>query len=447
METDRMERMIKEEIGRIVEQEERVLFKELIEQVFLSLYQANQEMYQALERRIMDDLAVDRKPGEIRIGIGEREEVAQSHHFLFPLREEDINPQSNQADSLYIQLREKGRVWVKTLFLPWDYLEIKKLLEREGVEGSILTDQGELPAQFVLCPHGVYLEEIEKLYQVFIRNGRSWQTVNTAYLHKFVDVYLLPEGLALTGRENILDIKIYLEEKSSAKEEAAVPQKPVYENYIPLWNIKKLSLTSVGFPVPCEKKKAFEYLFSLRGQGEEHVYLIGEEEGIYRVRQQPSQLVVTSDFIKKGKWKIYRIQKGESRSLGYFSYPVMSNQRKDGFVERFTRNQGVRVGTAAELARFIRGFGLEEYVAYQGYQILDAVDRGESETYSMNEFILDEIRDGRSERCLLLTFQRREKLAFLQRDMISFLVSEVQLLYPEYRCEGKLEEPKEVESR
>ena len=54
-----MEEMIKEEISRIGGLKERVVFKDVIERLFLSLYETNQEMYRELESRIMDDLVFD----------------------------------------------------------------------------------------------------------------------------------------------------------------------------------------------------------------------------------------------------------------------------------------------------------------------------------------------------------------------------------------------------
>ena len=56
----------------------------------------------------------------------------------------------------------------------------------------------------------------------------------------------------------------------------------------------------------------------------------------------------------------------------------------------------------------------------------------------MNDFILDEIREDEYEKRLVLLFRKKSALTFLLRDIMSFLVSEVQLMYGEYRCEGRL---------
>lgn len=64
---------------------------------------------------------------------------------------------------------------------------------------------------------------------------------------------------------------------------------------------------------------------------------------------------------------------------------------------------------------------------------------GESkETYSMNFFIKDEIWDQQGRRQLILLFKPKDKGNWLLRDIISFITSEVQQVYPEFQCGGKL---------
>lgn len=54
----------------------------------------------------------------------------------------------------------------------------------------------------------------------------------------------------------------------------------------------------------------------------------------------------------------------------------------------------------------------------------------------MNPFIEDEMRDYQAQKKLILYFIPGPEEAWLQRDIASFLVSEVQRLYPEYECGG-----------
>lgn len=424
-----MEEMIKEEISRINGLQERVVFKDIIERLFLSLYETNQEMYRELESRIMDDLVFDLNRYRITVGIVEKEYLDPSHHLLSPIRDEDMTLPKYEITEMMRQLAEEGRSLVRTCFLEYDYLGIQKLLAKERIGGKIYTDQGEYPAEFAISQTPKYLREISHLYEVFVSNGVPWQTVNAPYLYKFVDVYLLKMPEEITAAEKILKIEPDFEEFENW----------VHDDLIPIWNIRRLKMDSVGFPVPCEDHKSYEHTISIREYGNEHVYLIDDAAHIYSIRQRENRLLIMGEEAEARKWLVYMIRSGENRRFDRFTYPLMTNQRKDEFLERFARRQGERVRTGGELARLIQGYGMEEYVAYEGYEIEDVAGTEESaETYSMNDFILDEIREREAVKRLVLLFRKKSELTFLLRDIMSFLVSEVQLIYGEYRCEGKL---------
>ena len=424
-----MEEMIKEEISRISGLQERVVFKDIIENLFLSLYETNQEMYRKLESRIMDDLAFDLNRYQITVGIVERAYLDPSHHLLSPIREEDMSVPAYDVLEVRRRIDEEGQSLAGTYFMEYDYLEIQKFLEKGKIGGRIYTDAGDYPAEFRVEKSEAYLREISRLYEVFVSNGVPWQTVNAPYLYKFVNVYLekLPEEI--TPAQKILKVEPDLEEFAQR----------AYDHYIPIWNIRKLTMDSVGFPVPCEDHKSYEHTISIREYGNEHVYLIDDTTHIYSVRQKENRLIVMGEEAEARKWQVYMIRTGANRRFDRYTYPLMTNHRKDEFLERFGRRQGRRVRTEGELSRFIGSYGMEAYVVYEGFEILDRDNSGEaSESYTMNGFILDEIRDRDYEKRLVLLFRKKSALSFLLRDIMSFLVSEVQLMYGEYRCEGQL---------
>lgn len=424
-----MEEIIKKEISMIGGLQERVVFKDMIEQLFLSLYETNREMYRELESRVMDDLAFDINRYQIITGIVEREYVDPSHHLLSPMRDEDIHEKTLTMKEVLTAFKEEGRFLAKTFFMECDYLGIEKLVARKRAGGRIWTDKGDYPAEFEICKNEDYLHEISHLYEVFISNGIAWQTVNSPYLYKFVDVYLTALPEEMTPTEKILKIEPDLEEFAKWSR----------EDLIPIWNIKKMQMASVGFPVPCEDHKNYEHTISIREYGKEHVYLIDDKSHIHSIRQKENRLILMGEEAESRKWRVYMIRNGQNRKIDRFTYPLMTNLRKDEFLERFGRRQGVRVRTDGELSRWIQGYGMEEYVTYEGYEIADRKDGGkQAETYSMNNFILDEIREREYRKRLILLFRGKSEQTFLIRDIMSFLVSEVQLLYGEYMCEGRL---------
>ena len=80
-----MKEMIQQEIQSITSLKERVIFKELMEGVFLALYETNQKMYAELEHRVREELDYDKNRYQIKTGIIEREYFDESHHLLFPM--------------------------------------------------------------------------------------------------------------------------------------------------------------------------------------------------------------------------------------------------------------------------------------------------------------------------------------------------------------------------
>lgn len=419
--------MIQREIRSIPALDERVAFKDMMEGVFLSLYEKNKEMYQVLEKRVMDDLAYDINRYSICTGLVEKEYLDASHHMLTAVCGEDLHQAVHSVAELREELEKKGEVCLSTVFLKGDALEIQELLKKDSVYPGILKADKEYPVSVWLHPCTRYLKKMEKLYHLFLKNGIPWQTLNAPYLFKMMDLVIRELPKEIPDSEMAVSLGVDFGEYAPM----------FYYDMVPLWNVWHLTLESTGFPIPCGDHENFEYIMSIREYGERNVYLIEDKAGIRSVRQNGSRLLVTGQLGNKREWDVYMIKGGGKRRIDKYEYPIMENIRKDGFAERFQKKHGQRVKTKGELERFIRGFGLEGYIEYQGCQLADK-NEGLEETYSMNFFIHDEIREQKGRRVLILLFKATENEKWLAHDMASFIVSEVQELYPEYRCEGKI---------
>jgi len=420
---EEMKQLIRSEIQSINSLEERVIFKELMEGVFLSLYETNVQMYRALEQRVMDDLSYDINRYEICTGLVERRFYDHSNHIMAAMFEEDITPLAYTASEIRAILKEKGEFCLTTVFLKCDALKITSVLSDKTYTG-VIRDLGEYKINVRLSPSHKYLDKVEYLYHLFLKNGIPWQTVNCPYLYKMADVVItglpedLPDGRLLT------DLFIDFEEYNSI----------VNYDMVPIWNVWDLVIDSVGFPIACEDHENYEHVISINEYGAEHAYLIDEKSGIKKIRQNGEKLLVTGKTSKSQKWNIYTIRRSQESKIDRYAYPLMVNIRKDGFTERYQKKCGQMIKTRGELERFIRGFGLEEYIEYQDCSL----ENVENETYSMNSFMEDEIREREGSKKFILYFQASGKEQWLSRDLVSFIASEVQELYPEYQCGGKL---------
>ena len=86
-----MREMIRREIQSIRVIEERIAFKNLMEGVFLALYDTNEQMYSDLEKRVQDELAYDVNRYLIKTGVIERQYFDASHHLMSPMDDADLH--------------------------------------------------------------------------------------------------------------------------------------------------------------------------------------------------------------------------------------------------------------------------------------------------------------------------------------------------------------------
>ena len=118
-------------------------------------------------------------------------------------------------------------------------------------------------------------------------------------------------------------------------------------------------------------------------------------------------------------------------------FEVASNCKKDSFINKYINRQSYVIRTKGEITRIVNAFEFSKY-----FEMLDIEIRNVSDTikhtYDMNYFITDDIRVGNEKKALIIKFRRNGEETFITNDLLSFLVSEVQMYFPEYKCEGVL---------
>ena len=119
-------------------------------------------------------------------------------------------------------------------------------------------------------------------------------------------------------------------------------------------------------------------------------------------------------------------------------YALVSNHRDLGFIGRFSSVRGMIIRTRGEIMRLIKSYDISDKFVFKDLKVIkESVYEGE-QTMNFNHFIDDQIRLYTLKNILLLQFQPLITDDFLLYDHLSFLVSEIQMLFPEYRCVGEL---------
>ncbi|SDH18756.1 hypothetical protein SAMN04489735_101521 [Aneurinibacillus thermoaerophilus] len=424
-----MKDIVMERLSKMEDLEQRRLLKNIITGVFLNLVEYQEEMNRKLEERVFNEVRDSEEKYDVYVTVCSRDKLDPVHEFLYPMIPEDVEEKTYDMKSLACKVDRKEEVRLLTIFLQCNFMKIKKLIDSQRIfSGEIITTGGRYRIEVRLQQNEAYMHEIEKLYNIFLINGIHWRTINHPYANKFFDVMLVGCEGTLKEEEEILEITIDLEE---------------YEKYkkldmIPLWNIERLPLKNIGFPVPATDKVNFEHVLSLRKMGTKHGYLVeGNEEIIRYIKRTPEELIIVSPREKSEVWNVLKITQPVETNIGRIEYELVSNKRENSFVSGFARKQAVSVRAKGEIVRIINSFEVSRYLELKHIEISKRA-HGMEQTYGMNRFINDNMGVESDKKIMRLRFKARESSSFILYDLMSFLVSEVQLYFPEYKCEGAL---------
>ncbi|MFS0554737.1 normocyte-binding protein [Brevibacillus sp. 179-C9.3 HS] len=423
-----MKEIVLDRLNKMEELEQRRLLKQLMNGVFLNLVEYQEEMQKKLEERVFSEIEDKEEKHDIYVTLCHRDDFDPIHEYLYPMIPGDEEKKLCDRKELAVKLSNQEEAVLMTIFLECDYERIQALMmSKRTFKGRLKTAGNHFPIEVRLQQSRLYMDELEKLYNMFQKNGMPWKTVNHPYASKFFDVILVACEGTFTEDEEILEMSITLDEWE--------PYKKL--DVIPLWNIERLALKNIGFPVPAIDRVNFEHVLSLRKTGSEHGYLVdGDEELIRYIKRSPEELTVVSPQEKSGIWNVCKITKPVTTRIGRLDYELVSNRRKNSFVGSYARKQAITVRAKGEIIRIVHSFEAAEHLELVYAEIREKNNRPPA-TYGLNPFISDNVRVENDKKIMSLGFRRRGENSFILQDMMSFLVSEVQMYFPEYKCEGE----------
>ncbi|MEK5039336.1 normocyte-binding protein [Sporosarcina sp. FSL K6-3457] len=421
-----MKEFVADRLRKIEDLEQRQLLKDIVSGVFMNLVEYQEEMNRKLEDRVFNEIEDWEDNHDIYVTLCAKEDIDPIHESLYPMIPSDLEAKTLNNEETLDSLRKKEEVTLLTIFLESDFSEIKTLLTHQrAFAGRILTTDGHYDIQVSLQQNNSYIQEMEKLYHIFQTNGLAWKTVNNPFAYKFFDVVVI-DCPQFNTEEEIVDVTIDFEEFEEKKR----------FDMILLWNIKKIDIKNIGFPMPAVDKVNYEHVLSIRKTGIAHGYLVDVEgDSIRYIKRSDNEITIVCPREKSGIWKLLKITKFDRNQVGSLNYELVSNRRVNRFSNKYVHKQAVLVKTKGEIIRMVNSFEVSQSVELVDVEIRDR-RLAERECYPMNPFISDHIGDDSNKEVMTLLFRPREAITFISNDIMSFLVSEVQRYFSEYRCEG-----------
>jgi hypothetical protein len=419
-----MRNYVKKRLLEIDNLESRRVFKSVVEGLFLELYSEIEAEYKGLEQRVFAEVPEPVEGPAIVTNIIDRRLYDVTDDFMLPMRPEDMRPQQLDAEALLQSLSEKTPFFLYTVFLQADHLEACKFDRPERIfRGVIKTRHSEYPARFHVCRNLAYRRQIEDLYRIFQLNYLPWRSVCAPYLYKLFDVYI-DEIENWSALESIEEAVIDFEEYAPT----------IRYHQVPLWNLERVAIRTSTYPEPCVDKINYEHRIFRHKFKEDARYLVTNPDvPVANIRWTKGDLLITCPLEDPVTWEMYQCNPQAQRA-----YPnrLMGNAKQASFADTLMGVFRQPIKTKLELSRLIQAFGYERDLTFAGVELV--ANFPDQETYSVDDFIQDELRTGAWETAMRLDFQPADLDSYLNRDIMSFLVSAVQRCFPEYQCCGRL---------
>lgn len=420
-----MEAYVQKRMLEISDLEERRLYKEVAEHMMLELDRRSQDMMRRLEERVFDELEQAQSDFFLTLGLTDQKHYDATDSFLHPVFPEDVSPQEVPVQEMLKALAAGMDYPLYTIYLKASYPTVQLFaVPGRRYYGTVKTPKGEYPAAFRVDKSTDYQKKLMDLYQSFICNDVSWNTVCTAYFHKLFEVSICSLE-SITPIEEISEVVVDFEEFSEA----------VNYHMVPLWNLELIEEKSSTYPVPCEDKINYEHrIYDHRLQEECSYLVIGNSTEVTHVSRVQGDLIITAPETIPHEWQLYKF--GKSLKEGKYTYPLLSNRKKKSFGDDLARMFHKQMRTKAGIAAIVNGFPFENYLIYKGIEICE--QSGRELTYDMDDFLTSEISIANRQKKLCLLFQAKDAENYLNYDIMSFLVTQVQASIPDYYCIGKL---------
>ncbi len=423
-----MEGYINKRMLEIESLEERKLYKEIVGKILLEINNYNRNAYQTLEKTILSEHKTQQNDFAVYLTLTDLRHYDATDGFMHPMIPEDTKEHVINTRNVTETLSAGAVHKLFTVFLKTGASDLYRLVHgKRRFYGVVQTDKSRYNGEFSLSRNERYMDMIKELYHIFGVNYQPYMTVCEAYLTKMFDVCVsslerIPE------KEEIREITINFEEYAEN----------IHYNMIPMWNLERKTEKTSTYPDACIDKINYEHrIFSNRLKDGCGYLVMNTDIEIMDIRRVKGDLVISCPMDIPCKWKLYQVNKRNGKEN--YPYPVLSNQPKESFAGSLVEMYRRSIKTKAEMARMMEAFPYSRYVVFRDFEILDREpEELRACNYNMDGFIVDEIRIGSLRQYLVLSFMVMEQGNFLNEDIMSFLVTQVQKLFPEYICVGKL---------
>lgn len=219
-------------------------------------------------------------------------------------------------------------------------------------------------------------------------------------------------------------------------------------DYMALWNLEYFTFRSMKFMVPCIDGKYYEHELSLKEYDPDCGFMVKGNQDILSIRREQGRILMVSLKESFQEWQACRFGKRPDMDSYGYSHRILSNERKEHFADHLAVRYGQGIHSRTELFRLVEELDTEGRIRLRDCRIREKEQPGSCPA-DMNWFLREDLFPMETRKVLELTFEGRAESVEVNgeaedlcdpeaEDMLRYIISQIQLLFDEYRCVGRL---------
>jgi len=415
---------------------EKELTGKTVKETFFELRKEIDERFSEIKERYLNSRIKSKGDTFIETILSDSDKIYNFRESYYPVIEKKYS---------IIDLEDE--FYLNEVYIDISYNQLEDIVQEE-YEAWINIDGENYEMKVVFEHDGRYQSKIGRLYEAFKLNGKKWKTVNMAHFKRMYRIKVVRYDFRMT-KELYEKIK---ENKDETVYEFGIYEKNILFNKTLLWNIEEKQIISSIFVRPIKNDISFEYVIK---KDENEMLVENNDTGdiLCCYSENLNSLHIISRKKLENVWSVFSIKSIQEcrknlmiNSITMEEMPEyfhFTNFRKENFIDKLKENTGKenRINSKVELYKIFSDYEfIKENFFLKEIKIgKDGMDN--IKTYNCNEFIKNDFElFFNDEKINLNLFAECIERNNYTEDMLSFIVSEVQLKVPEFRCRGQLYE-------
>ena len=419
---------IESRVNRVKDPVQKVMLREILSELFVELYEYNNACYHSLEEKIKKEKNDFFHFYDVYTAVCRIEDFDPTNPYWFAVAENEVKREEHHLERI---------------FLECDFDCILEFMN-QTYTAKVVMEKETKTIRIGFSYVKEYMDKIQWLYDQFEKNKVKWHTINGAFLYKFLEIVDLDGVIPVATPIKKIEVNF------------GKLGKYVHTDRMLVWNLEEDLFQTEGIKVAGEMVIQYEHFIPFTEQEDGYLFVL-EEDSFFLIREEQGIIVRTEQKAYEEIKGLHFVQYDSRKDGLRLCYPPQTNGKDKMLFNPFQNTIEAKIMTLGEIRRVLGQYQafteqelrlekidvkqlkeIKEWKAIN-FEKTDAFDKKEIIDLDCNPFIQMHQLWNREKVFLFHFTQNGENKTFITKDIIAFLISEIQLDLLGYQCVGVLE--------